>query len=619
MSAFALPATRRSRLAALIASLSLAACGGGGGETRTEVAAGTGGTQTQVGTDTSQTSGQTSGQTGNETAQGQNQTRNLARADAFRLVTQATFGPTDAMVTRAMNLGAAAWVDEQLAKGPKSAVHLARWDADDAAVKAVRPKDTIGAPSVVSSFYQQALLNDDQLRQRTAYALSQIFVVSMADLASERARSVASFHDMLTRNAFLNFRRILQDVTMHPAMGLYLSHLKNRKEDLVLGRVPDQNFARELMQLFSIGLVQLNLDGTPKLDGYGKPIDTYSTGDVEGLSTVFTGFSWGGSDTLNSRFAGATQDPNRLVIPMQGYPQYHSVLPKTFLGTTIPAQQTPNPTASLKIALDTVFAHPNVGPFVARRMIQRLVTSAPSPAYVARVATVFNNNGNGVRGDMKAVVRAILLDDEARSATVAAGPQYGKVKEPVLRLTAFLRAFNAKSDSGKVLMNFTEDPSYALGQTPLRSPSVFNFFRPGYIPPGGEAAALDMTVPEMQMTDETSVSGYANYMMNVVQRGAGQRGVDGKAARPDLQADYTTLLPLATDAAALVDKVNYRLLGENVNTTLRAEMVTAVNSIVVPALKADGSNRALVEKAKSNRVWAATSLALVTPEFIVQK
>jgi uncharacterized protein (DUF1800 family) len=517
-----------------------------------------------------------------------------------------------------MSLGAAGWVDEQLAK-PARAVHLARWRADDAAAKAKNAKDTAGALSMVSSFYQQALQADDQLRQRTAFALSQIFVVSMVDLANERAESVASYYDMLGSNAFGNFRTLLQDVAMHPAMGQYLSHLKNRQEDLLVGRVPDQNFAREIMQLFSIGLQQLNTDGTLKLDGNGAPIETYSTADIEGLSSVFTGFSWYGPDTLNARFAGRLQDPERLVMPMQGYPQYHSVLEKRFLGTAVAPQSPADPAASLKAAIDTLVAHPNVGPFISRRLIQRLVTSAPSPAYVRRVAAVFNNNGLGTRGDLKAVVRAILLDDEARSTTVAADPQFGKLKEPVLRLTAFLRAFGARSDSGKVLMNITDDPGLTLGQTPLRSPSVFNFYRPGYVPAGGEAAMLGMTLPEMQITDESSVSGYINFMIGAVRIGVGQKGVDGKAARPDLQPDYTVLKPLVTDPAVLVDAVNGRLFGAPVDAGLRDETIAAVTSIVIPPLNKYGSNQGLIDKAKANRLWTAVALPLVSPEFIVQR
>jgi uncharacterized protein (DUF1800 family) len=597
---FARPWRIRSHLAWVLASTFLAACGGsdsGAGSAAEKRAASN--VQAQAGDRGYAVQGTT-------------------RADAFRLLTQATFGPVEADVSRVMSLGAAGWVDEQLAM-PAQAVHLVRWRADDAAAKARNSKDTAGAPAMVSSFYQQALQADDQLRQRTAFALSQIFVVSMVDLANDRAESVASYYDMLDANAFGNFRTLLQDVAMHPAMGQYLSHLKNRKEDLVLGRVPDQNFAREILQLFSVGLQQLNIDGTLKLDGNGAPIETYTTADIEGLSSVFTGFSWYGPDTLNARFAGRLQDPERLVMPMQGYPQHHSVLEKRFLGTVVAPQSPADPAASLKTAIDTIFAHPNVGPFIGRRLIQRLVTSAPSPAYVGRVAAVFNDNGQGVRGDLKAVVRAILLDQEARSPEAAAHPQYGKLREPVLRLTAFLRAFGAKSDSGKVLMSITDDPGLTLGQTPLRSPSVFNFYRPGFVPAGGEAGALGMTVPEMQITDESSVAGYVNYMVGAVRLGVGLRGVDGNASRLDLQPDYTALKPLVTEPAQLVDAVNARLFGEPVNAALREATVDAVTSIVIPPLNKYGSNQGLIDKAKANRLWTAVAFPLVSPEFIVQK
>ncbi|MFO1341018.1 MAG: DUF1800 family protein [Burkholderiaceae bacterium] len=604
----------------LLASTFLAACGGGtGGDTSSDAATAA---EAQPGDNSTAPTGRTRTAQGAANGAGRQRTQGelagTTRADAFRLLTQGSFGPVEADISHVMSVGPEAWVDEQLAK-PVHLVHLARWMADDEAVKAKKKGDTAGAPSVVSSFYQQALQADDQLRQRTAYALSQIFVVSLADLASERAPSVASYLDILTADAFGNFRTLLQDVAMHPAMGQYLSHMKNRKEDLVLGRVPDQNFAREVMQLFSIGLQQLNTDGTLKLDGSGQPIDTYGTADIEGLSSVFTGFSWYGPDTSNERFNGNVQDPDRLVKPMQGYPQFHSMLEKRFLGTVVAPQNPADPAASLKAAIDTLYGHPNVGPFIARRLIQRLVTSAPSPAYVRRVASVFNNNGQGVRGDLKAVVRAILLDTEARSPARAKDPQFGKVKEPVLRLTAFLRAYGAQSDSGAVLMTMTDDPGLALAQTPLRSPSVFNFYRPGYVPQGGELASLGMTAPEMQITDETSVAGYANYMLTVVRVGVGQKGVDGKAARPDLQPDYTALKPLTTEPTQLVDAALNRLFGAPVNAALHNELVAAVTSIEIPPLNKNGSNQAQIEKAKTNRLWTAVALPLVTAEFIVQK
>lgn len=541
------------------------------------------------------------------------------RTEAFRLLTQASFGPTEASLSQVSTLGLSGWVEQQLALPPVPA-HRTRWLAATKVVKAGNPNLTAGPDEVSNSFYQQALLADDQLRQRVAFALSEIFVVSLNVLNGERSEAAADFHDMLGRNAFGNFRTLLQDVAMHPAMGIYLSHVKNRKADNY-GRVPDQNFAREVMQLFSIGLHELNADGSLKLDASGRSIDTYDASDIEGLSAVFTGFSYGGADTSNQRFYNQVgyRDVNRHARPMQGYPQFHAMTPKQFLDVTIATQTVANPQASLAVALDRLYQHPNVGPFIGRQLIQRLVTSAPTPAYVARVSAVFNNNGSGVRGDMKAVIRAILNDTEARSATAAAAPAYGKLREPVLRLTAFLRAFKAKSDSGKVQMTVTDDPATALGQSPLRSPGVFNFFRPGYIPDGGEAAALGLTLPEMQITSESSVAGYANYMMGVVSKGAGLRVTTPAGTRPDLQPDYSAEMLLADKPADLVQSVLNRLLPSTAPVALSSEITAAVSSITIPALNKTGSNTKAIETAKRNRVHTAVLLAVVSPEFVVQK
>ena len=540
------------------------------------------------------------------------------RADAFRLATQATFGPTEPVIAQIQTVGAPAWVDAQLAL-PATTTHLPRWRAATAKAKLLDAKAVASSNELISSFYERALNADDQLRQRAAFALSQIFVVSQAELGEERAEALADYQDMLARNAFGNFRTLLQDVSMHPAMGLYLSHIKNRKGDPLTGRQPDQNFAREVMQLFSIGLYQLRPDGSVVLDGAGKPVESYSADDIVGLSQVFTGFSWGGPDQQNQRFWGSPGylDANRYAMPMQGYSRFHEQAAKSFLGTGVAAQGVADPAASLKVAMDTLFNHPNVGPFIGRQLIQRLVTSHPSPAYVSRVAGVFNNNGLGVRGDMKAVFRAVLLDEEARSATVAQDERYGKLREPVLRLTAYLRAFGAKSDSGVVLMGNTDDVTTQLSQTPWRSPSVFNFYRPGYVPPGGEAAALGLTLPEMQITSEGSTAGYVNYMLLALERGVGLKGADGKATRPDLQADISAAIALADRPEALLAHVHSRLLPGSASATLSNETLAAINSVTIPAPK--NNNTAAIESAKRNRALTALALTLVSPEFIVQK
>jgi uncharacterized protein (DUF1800 family) len=535
--------------------------------------------------------------------------------DAVRFLTQATFGPSDAELSRVLSIGQSAWIDEQIAKPPDS--HRAEWDAT--AAETTDP--TNAARAVLDSFYRQALAGDGQLRQRVAFALSEIFVISMAGgSVAANPRGVAGYLDTLARGAFGNFRDLLQDVSLHPMMGVYLSHLHNQKENAATGRAPDENYAREVMQLFTIGLHRLHPDGSVQTED-GKPLETYTADDISGLAKVFTGWSWFGTNTSDARFFGRSnaRDPDRQWKAMMGYDQFHSTLEKRFLGKTVAPQGSPDPEASLKVALDALHQHPNVGPFIGKQLIQRLVTSNPTPAYIARVAAAFDDNGAGVRGDMRAVVRAALLDTEARQPVLATDTRFGKLREPVLRLTAFLRAFGAQSDSGRFLVGFTDDPARQLGQSPLRSPSVFNFFRPGYVPPNTQAGGLNLAVPEMQITNETTVAGYANYMRSAVQSGVGLNGTDRSAARRDVQPDYREELAVADQSAVLVHRVTAKLITGPVPRALRNEIEAAVRSIPMPALRSDGRNQRRIDDAKLNRVRLAVYLTLVSPEFIVQK
>jgi uncharacterized protein (DUF1800 family) len=527
---------------------------------------------------------------------------------------QASFGPTEASIAAVMDKGYEPWLDEQFTK--PASMHRLNWDASDAAVKALKAGDSAGTREVLDSFYKVAISGDDQLRQRVAYALSQIMVVSMAqDNVANQPRGVASYMDTLSANAFGNYRVLLEQVTTHPTMGLYLSHLKNQKEDAKTGRVPDENFAREVMQLFSIGLIELNADGSAKLEA-AIPKPSYTADDIAGMAKVFTGFSWDGPDTADGRFWGWCPDyceADRGIKSMQGYSQFHSISEKRFLGKVVAAQPKADPAASLKAGLDALAMHANVGPFIGRQMIQRLVTSNPSPEYVARVSKAFG------AGDMKAMVKAILLDSEARDATLAAQPSYGKLQEPVLRLTAALRALGASSDSGAWLIGTTDDPATQLGQSPLRSPSVFNFYRPGFIAPGSESGAAKLTMPELQLVQETSVAGYANFIKGGVASGFGQRGLDWKAARNDVQLDLTALIALAAKPSDLVEQVSKQLLGARSNAALKAEMVAAVESVKLDALKSDASNQKTIDDQLRNRAKLGVYLALVSPEYLVQK
>ncbi len=535
-----------------------------------------------------------------------------SREQAARFLTQATFGPTDAGIDRVMAIGYSAWIDEQLAK--PAASHRSYWQAADATIKAANANSSAGQDQVLESFWKQAVSGQDQLRQRWAYALSQVFVISMADdNVGNNPRAVAAWLDMLGDKGLGNYRDLLETVSRHPLMGQYLSHLRNQKADARTGRVPDENYAREVMQLFSIGLVELNPDGSARSDG-SKALETYTQADVAGLAKVFTGWSWACPEWPdNSCFFGGSangnSDADRSFKAMLGYPQYHATDEKNFLGTTIPAQSQSDPQASLRIALDALAAHPNVGPFIGRQLIQRLVTSNPSPQYVAAVTSAFKDSG----GDMKAMLRAVLLHSEARRQSDA----QGKLREPVLKLSAFLRAFAFKSDSGSFRVGNTDNPGSALGQTPMRSPSVFNFYRPGYVAPGTEAAATRLAGPEFQIAHETSAAGYVNYMRDNVSQGVGQW--NSSTSRRDLQADFSAEVALADQPAALIERVNTRLMAGTMPEALKVEIQGAIEKMSIRALNKQGTNQKDIDNDKRNRVNAAIFLALVSPEFQVQK
>lgn len=542
-----------------------------------------------------------------------------SRAEAARFLTQATFGPTDAEIDRVMTVGYSAWIDEQFAK--PASTNRPLWEAADAAVKALNANNSVYQDGTINAFWRNAISADDQLRQRVAYSLSQIFVISMQDgTVGDNPRAAAAYLDMLGDKGLGNYRELLEAVSKHPMMAAYLTSLRNQKADAKTGRVPDENYAREVMQLMSIGLHQLNADGTEQLAN-GQAVDTYGQADISGMAKVFTGWSWNCPDWPdNSCFfngsANGSSDPDRSFKTLLGYPQYHSPEAKTFLGVTIAAQTKGDPDASLKTALDTLSNHGNVGPFIGKQLIQRLVTSNPSPQYVAAVTAAFN--GAGTRGDMKAVVKAVLMNPEARAVSSTSG----KLREPVLKLSAYLRAFPFKSDSGDYKVGNTDNPGSALGQTPMRSPSVFNFYRPGYVPPGTEAAKAGLAVPEMQLAQETTAAGYVNYMRDNINSGVGAYNgtINGVVFnRRDLQPDFAAELLLADNSSGLVDRLNDRLMYGTMPAELKTEITGAVDKIVIPVLNAQKTNQAQIDAAKLNRVKAAIFLTVVSPEFQVQR
>jgi uncharacterized protein (DUF1800 family) len=540
--------------------------------------------------------------------------------DASRFLAQATFGATDADIHNLSQIGYQAWLNEQFSIPPtlhepyvEQALMLNNPPCASGDVKcnaALFVENPNQEQYLRQSFWQQAITGQDQLRQRVVFALTELMVISSETQAvGNMPRSMASYYDMLGADAFGNFRQLLQDVTLHPMMGQFLSVMANDKGDAT--RDPDENYAREVMQLFTIGLYQLNPDGTQKLDANGQPIPTYSNNDVMGLAKVFTGFSWNipGDNSDNAWYnccvyvgPGYGED----LLPMQSFPSHHSTDEKDFLGVTIPANTNPDPMGDLRIALDTLFNHPNLPPFFCKQLIQHLVTSNPSPAYVARVAAVFQDNGQGVRGDMQAVLSATLLDDEARnSAAAAANPQYGKVREALVRYVEWARAFTAQSRNGSFLLGTTEDPIYALGEMSLRAPSVFNWFAPGYVPPGTSIAQAGLTAPEMEMTDVSTVVGYLNYMQNAI--GAGQNN------GPDVFSYYSAEMGLAANPDQLLDRINLLLMAGEMDSTLRSQIISAVSAIGIP----NGDQNA-IDTALANRVKTAIYLTMASPAYAAQ-
>lgn len=486
-----------------------------------------------------------------------------------RLLNQATFGATPNEFNRIKSLTASGWLDDQFAKSYSKP----NWNIINELIASLDARtlnlgvkfgSRIGVRGqlMVNDLWERYITADDQLRQRVTAALLEIFVInSNITMKSDTRRLAANFVDLLEKNAFGNFRTLLEDVSKSPAMGYYLSHINNKKATYDSAgneiSIPDENYAREIMQLFTIGLYELNKNGTLKLVN-GKPIETYTQDDVFNLARVFTGWK------MDKSFP----EPEFYNHPMVAFDSIHSPEQKRFLGTVIPAGT--NTTNSLKIALDALFNHPNVGPFIGKQLIQRLVTSNPNPAYVARVSGVFNNNGSGVRGDMKAVIKAILLDPEANPNTTAQNPnRWGKMREPMMRLTAVARLLGiqySKPNTVYPIGDLTQLGN-GLGQTPMRSPSVFNFFRPGYVPP--DFAAIKLVAPEFQIITSASLPGSLNFVNNFIDTAEQVFNIRNK----------TVLETQAQNTAQLVGFLDFYMTANTMTQENIGEVDAQVNSI----------------------------------------
>lgn len=509
--------------------------------------------------------------------------------DASRFLHQATYGPKMSEITSLQSQGFDPWLTQQFQRPLTS--HLAYLDM------AATAGEELSSNQVMESIWKQAVQGNDQLRQRVALALSEIFVISDVDGDLGSApESLAAYMDLLERDAFGNYRQLLEDVTRSPAMGVYLDMLSNDKEDPESGQNPNENYAREILQLFSIGLARLHPDGTTQLGANGLPIATYDQETIKGFARVFTGWSFGGNDTTDY-WNFYWPDNRNWRIPMEVWPEHHQEGTKKLLdGVTVPAGLTPY--QDLTIALDNIFNHPNVGPFIARQLIQRLVTSNPSPGYVYRVAQVFNNNGLGVRGDMKAVVRAILLDYEARAEEVTGNQGYGHLREPIVRLGGLMRAFDAAAPSGKYRFWWLDDPTWGLGQNPLRAPTVFNFFKPTFSLPGAVASA-GLASPEFEIFTDTSAIGNANFMLYMIYNGY-------ESEDEVVGLNYSQVMPMAGNTAQLVDYLNLLLMSNSMTSTMRTTVINAVSGT-------------WYAQNPDERVMAVVRLIVTSPEYLVQR
>ncbi|MGD0679127.1 MAG: DUF1800 family protein [Polyangiaceae bacterium] len=523
----------------------------------------------------------------------------IGTVGAARLMAQGTFGATLDGIQEAATETYAEWFAAEIAARPTLQVPLLPAANSDPYVP----------------WWTTAVKAQDQLRQRVSFALSEILVVSdqTASLVG-KTRAAARYEDLLTEGAFGNFRDLLDRISRSIEMGLYLSYFKNT-DDPAAGVHADENYAREIMQLFTVGLWMLNADGSQMRDAIGHPIPTYALSDVEGLARVFTG--WGSNPVPPMDRAAAWLYSVDEMNPMVCYLDHHDLRAKTIIGgVVIPAGGTCE--SDLKIALDTLFAHPNVGPFIGKQLIERLVTSNPSPAYVRRVSAAFANDGHGVRGNLLAVVEAVLTDPEAVVAGSAA-----KLREPILAFTNLYRAFSASNmGDGSIGEGAVVETGYLkFDEQPMYSPSVFNFFRPDYELPG---TSPPLVGPEFQITNESTVTRTLSQIVASSYQfldSANQRHSGWQNYPTPLEPKESVLLhtsawePFASAPATLVDKLDLVFMAGEMSNAMKGTIV----SYVAPISTIPQNPHAGATAVAAQRVIEATVLVVTSPQFAVQR
>ena len=537
------------------------------------------------------------------------------KMEAVRFLAQSTFGGNSLLTDYVTEIGIEKWIAEQYSITPNYlatsiqeiyntilATHIA--EGGDSSDFSIRPNSA----HLDYAWWDNTIRGKDLLRQRMAYALSEIFVISVESDVGGYGLAVATYYDLLIKNAFGNYRDLLEDITRNPAMGVYLSHLNNAKTNPDYNTNPDENYAREVMQLFSIGLYELNQDGSLRLDEVGQYIPTYDNEDIKEFAKIFTGLGIGArSDTAEAAFWNSLYIAD-VTVPMKMYDEYHEPGEKHLLnGFVVPDGQTGD--KDLADALDHLFNHKNVAPFMSKRLIQHFVKSNPTPAYVTFVANVFDNNGEGVRGDLGAVLKAILLHPEARDCDWITDETQGKLREPILRYTTVARHFGGYSPYDGRFWNHSYSFLNDVDQHPLHSPTVFNFFAPDYSPNGGISDA-DMVAPEFQIHNSRTGINYANRVYYWIEyeyllacsSGDVPEGVDNIT-----ETNITSLYEYSKDADALLDQLDLFLCHGQLSDRTRNIVKETINQFPVTS------------SGLKSRIDLAAYLILISPDYNIIK
>ena len=588
------------------AALMLAACGGGGGDESPSTSSGntsSGNTSSGNTSSGNTSSGNTgSGNTGSSntgpdsskpTQKPNNPSTFLTDTNAARFLQQAQFSSTKAEIESLKSIGIHQWLNNQFA------MPIAITGYDWLLQRGINDERYLFNDNAVDWMaWQQLFSSKDTLRKRTALALSEIMVMSAHGITLPLpAFSIASYWDVLNEHAFGNFRDLLKAITLNVGMGGFLDLMGSKKAN-DRGRRPDENYAREVMQLFTIGLVELNLDGTPRLSG-GKPIETYTQQTVTNVAQALTGW-----DVDWSYDTSSAKDPSAHRAPMINFSNNHDSRSVSFFGVTVPAGASGE--QALDMVIDALFNHANVAPFISKQLIQRLVTSNPSPDYVRRVATMFNSDDKGMRGNLRSVLKAILTDIEARRPPSKNVATIGKVREPIVRYIQWVHTFtNRKSLSGEWAVSNTESSQWRFNQSPFKGRSVFNFFDADYAPSTSDFVNNNLVAPELQLHNETSTAGYINFMSQVVEDGVPYAFDE---SRPEILPEYSEEMKLYDQPEKLVAHLNLTLCANQMSDDTIALIVEALEDI---------TDRA--PDWGKNRICLAVLLTMASPDYLVQK